>query len=99
MLLALNHLWGLHLPRQRLQQIGLAPGADVPIFYGDGTLLPKGLARTSPLLRCRPLRYLGAGAAGAGAADRRHFPFPALASRYAGDCCCLSTGVRVYRWQ
>src|SRR5574343_44715 len=35
-LIALNHLWGLHLPRQRLQEIGLQLGADVPIFiYGQ----------------------------------------------------------------
>ncbi|MFN4148410.1 MAG: 4-(cytidine 5'-diphospho)-2-C-methyl-D-erythritol kinase, partial [Rhodocyclaceae bacterium] len=34
-LIALNHLWGLHLPRERLQEIGLALGADVPVFvYG-----------------------------------------------------------------
>ncbi|MBI2306041.1 MAG: 4-(cytidine 5'-diphospho)-2-C-methyl-D-erythritol kinase [Rhodocyclales bacterium] len=34
-LLALNHLWGLGLPRQRLQALGLTLGADVPIFvYG-----------------------------------------------------------------
>ncbi|MFC5299869.1 4-(cytidine 5'-diphospho)-2-C-methyl-D-erythritol kinase [Azospira restricta] len=34
-LLALNRLWGLGLPRARLQEVGLALGADVPIFvYG-----------------------------------------------------------------
>lgn len=34
-LLALNHLWALGLPRARLQALGLALGADVPIFvYG-----------------------------------------------------------------
>ena len=34
-LLALNHLWQLGLSRERLQAIGLALGADVPIFvYG-----------------------------------------------------------------
>lgn len=34
-LLALNHLWRLGLPRQRLQALGLELGADVPIFvYG-----------------------------------------------------------------
>lgn len=35
-LLALNHLWQLGLPRQRLQQLGLSLGADVPVFvYGQ----------------------------------------------------------------
>ncbi|MEO5342333.1 MAG: 4-(cytidine 5'-diphospho)-2-C-methyl-D-erythritol kinase [Gammaproteobacteria bacterium SHHR-1] len=31
-LLALNRLWRLHWPRQRLAQLGLRLGADVPIF-------------------------------------------------------------------
>jgi len=35
-LLALNHLWALGLSRQRLEEIGLALGADVPVFvFGD----------------------------------------------------------------
>ncbi|MFW5431594.1 MAG: 4-(cytidine 5'-diphospho)-2-C-methyl-D-erythritol kinase [Methylophilaceae bacterium] len=31
-LLALNHLWGLHLKRESLIEIGLKLGADVPVF-------------------------------------------------------------------
>jgi 4-diphosphocytidyl-2-C-methyl-D-erythritol kinase len=31
-LLALNRLWGLHLPLSKLEQIGLQLGADVPFF-------------------------------------------------------------------
>jgi 4-diphosphocytidyl-2-C-methyl-D-erythritol kinase len=35
-LLALNRLWGLGLSRQRLMQLGLTLGADVPVFvFGD----------------------------------------------------------------
>ena len=35
-LLALNHLWRLGLPRERLMQLGLQLGADVPVFiYGQ----------------------------------------------------------------
>jgi 4-diphosphocytidyl-2-C-methyl-D-erythritol kinase len=35
-LLALNRLWGIHLPRTMLMEIGLALGADVPFFvFGD----------------------------------------------------------------
>ena len=35
-LLGLNHLWELDLPRIRLQEIGLSLGADVPVFvFGD----------------------------------------------------------------
>ena len=36
MLLALNRLWELHLPRSRLLEIGLKLGADVPVFvFGE----------------------------------------------------------------
>ncbi len=35
-LLALNHLWGIHLTRDALMKIGLSLGADVPFFiYGQ----------------------------------------------------------------
>ena len=35
-LLALNRLWQLNLPRERLMQIGLTLGADVPVFvFGE----------------------------------------------------------------
>lgn len=35
-LLALNKLWGLQLPRERLMQLGLQLGADVPVFvFGE----------------------------------------------------------------
>ena len=35
-LLALNRLWNLALPRERLMQIGLSLGADVPVFvFGE----------------------------------------------------------------
>src|SRR6185369_5006250 len=33
-LLALNRLWGLNLPLEKLTEIGLALGADVPFFLG-----------------------------------------------------------------
>ena len=31
-LVALNHLWQLGLSRERLQELGLTLGADVPVF-------------------------------------------------------------------
>jgi 4-diphosphocytidyl-2-C-methyl-D-erythritol kinase len=35
-LLALNRLWGIHFPRPKLMEIGLALGADVPFFvFGE----------------------------------------------------------------
>jgi 4-diphosphocytidyl-2-C-methyl-D-erythritol kinase len=42
-LLALNHLWGLRWPRERLQSIGLALGADVPFFIGGRNAFVEGI--------------------------------------------------------
>ena len=42
-LLALNHLWQLGLPRQRLQEIGLTLGADVPVFVGGRNAFAEGV--------------------------------------------------------
>lgn len=42
-LLALNRLWGLHWPRQRLAELGLALGADVPFFIGGDNALVRGV--------------------------------------------------------
>jgi 4-diphosphocytidyl-2-C-methyl-D-erythritol kinase len=42
-LLALNRLWGAHLPRADLMRIGLALGADVPFFLGGGPALARGI--------------------------------------------------------
>lgn len=42
-LLALNHLWQLGLSRVRLQEIGLALGADVPIFVFGRNAFAEGV--------------------------------------------------------
>ncbi len=42
-LLALNHLWGLHLTRAQLMQIGLTLGADVPVFIFGKTAWAEGI--------------------------------------------------------
>ena len=42
-LLALNRLWGLHWPRERLQQIALPLGADVPFFVGGHNAFVEGI--------------------------------------------------------
>ena len=42
-LLALNHLWKLHVPRRRLQEIGLALGADVPVFVFGRNAFAEGV--------------------------------------------------------
>ncbi len=42
-LLALSHLWGLGLSRKRLQAIGLALGADVPVFIHGHSTFAEGI--------------------------------------------------------
>ena len=42
-LVALNHLWRLGLPRQRLQSLGLALGADVPVFIAGKNAFAEGV--------------------------------------------------------
>jgi 4-diphosphocytidyl-2-C-methyl-D-erythritol kinase len=42
-LVALNHLWGCGLSRQRLQDIGLALGADVPVFIHGRSTFAEGV--------------------------------------------------------
>lgn len=42
-LLALNHLWGLGLPRARLQVLGLELGADVPVFVFGQNAFAEGV--------------------------------------------------------
>jgi len=41
-LLALNHLWQLGLPRDRLRAMGASLGADVPVFVGARTAWAEG---------------------------------------------------------
>jgi 4-diphosphocytidyl-2-C-methyl-D-erythritol kinase len=49
-LLALNRLWGLHWPRARLAELGLALGADVPFFVGGHNAFVEGIGeRLAPL--------------------------------------------------
>ena len=49
-LLALNRLWGLHWPRQRLAALGLRLGADVPFFIGGRNAFVEGIGeRLTPL--------------------------------------------------
>jgi 4-diphosphocytidyl-2-C-methyl-D-erythritol kinase len=42
-LLALNRLWDLHWPRERLLALGLKLGADVPFFVGGGNAWVEGV--------------------------------------------------------
>lgn len=50
-LLALNRLWGLGLSRERLMQLGLMLGADVPVFvFGDNAFAEGVGERLQPYL-------------------------------------------------
>ncbi|MGD9832324.1 MAG: 4-(cytidine 5'-diphospho)-2-C-methyl-D-erythritol kinase [Piscinibacter sp.] len=49
-LLALNRLWGLNWPRERLAALGLKLGADVPFFIGGRNAFVEGIGeRLTPL--------------------------------------------------
>jgi 4-diphosphocytidyl-2-C-methyl-D-erythritol kinase len=49
-LVALNELWGLHWPLERLLALGLTLGADVPFFIGGHNALAAGVGeRLTPL--------------------------------------------------
>ena len=49
-LVALNHLWGIHFPPERLAAIGLKLGADVPVFVHGRAAWAEGVGeRLTPL--------------------------------------------------
>ena len=49
-LVALNHLWGLHWPKDKLAAIGLKLGADVPVFVFGRVAWAEGVGeRLTPL--------------------------------------------------
>lgn len=56
-LLALNHLWQLGIARQRLQDIGLALGADVPVFIGGRNAFAEGVGETLQPIELPPAWY------------------------------------------
>lgn len=80
-LLALNRLWGLHWPVQKLQDIGLQLGADVPFFLGGGNAWVEGIGeRLTPLQgehALPPARFIVIKPA-AGVATAAIFSHPAL---------------------
>lgn len=57
-LLALNHLWGLGLGREALQQIGLGLGADVPVFIFGTTAFAQGVGEALSPADLPPAWYL-----------------------------------------
>ena len=57
-LLALNRLWGLNLPLQRLQQIGLGLGADVPFFLLGRNAWVEGIGERIGALELPPAAFV-----------------------------------------
>lgn len=57
-LLALNHLWQLGLPRQRLQEIGLTLGADVPVFVFGRNAFAEGVGEALQPMALPPAWYV-----------------------------------------
>ncbi|MCX7175028.1 MAG: 4-(cytidine 5'-diphospho)-2-C-methyl-D-erythritol kinase [Proteobacteria bacterium] len=57
-LLALNHLWDTRLPSAELQQIGLALGADVPIFIHGHAAFAEGVGERFVDVDLPPAWYL-----------------------------------------
>ncbi len=57
-LLALNWLWGLRLPREQLMRIGLRLGADVPFFVFGRSALGEGVGERLSALDLPPAWYV-----------------------------------------
>ena len=89
-LLALNRLWGLDWPRERLAALGLKLGADVPFFIGGRNALVEGIGeRLTPV----PVEAAVAGCCETASEhrDAGHFCQPAAGTRHRS---CYSCGLR-----
>jgi 4-diphosphocytidyl-2-C-methyl-D-erythritol kinase len=76
-LLALNRLWGLRWSRERLAEIGLGLGADVPFFLGGANAFVEGIGERLTPVTLPPAQYLVVKPA-AVIATRDIFTHPAL---------------------
>ena len=57
-LVALNRLWRLGYPRERLQQLGLQLGADVPVFVFGRNAFAEGVGERLKAVLLQPAWYL-----------------------------------------
>jgi 4-diphosphocytidyl-2-C-methyl-D-erythritol kinase len=57
-LLALNRLWGLDLPRVELQALGLELGADVPVFVFGRSAFAEGVGERLQAVALAPASYV-----------------------------------------
>jgi len=57
-LMALNRLWRLHLPRSELQALGLSLGADVPVFVFGRSAFAEGVGERLQAVDLPPASYV-----------------------------------------
>ncbi|RBH46834.1 4-(cytidine 5'-diphospho)-2-C-methyl-D-erythritol kinase, partial [Pseudomonas sp. MWU13-2860] len=57
-LLALNRMWRLNLPRAELQELGLKLGADVPVFIFGRSALATGVGEKLNEIKLKPAWYV-----------------------------------------
>lgn len=57
-LLALNRLWGVDLSRERLQEVGLVLGADVPVFLFGRNAFAEGVGEQLQAIDLEPSWYV-----------------------------------------
>jgi 4-diphosphocytidyl-2-C-methyl-D-erythritol kinase len=57
-LLALNRLWGLDWPRERLMELGLKLGADVPVFIFGQSAFAEGVGEQLQPVALKPAWYV-----------------------------------------
>jgi len=57
-LMGLNRLWGLNWSLQRLAELGLQLGADIPFFLGGGSAIVEGIGERVTPVALRPRHYL-----------------------------------------
>ncbi|MFA5081873.1 MAG: 4-(cytidine 5'-diphospho)-2-C-methyl-D-erythritol kinase [Hydrogenophilaceae bacterium] len=57
-LMALNRLWGLDLPREELQSLGLRLGADVPVFVFGRSAYAEGVGERLQPVSLPPASYV-----------------------------------------
>ena len=76
-LLALNRLWDLNWPRQRLARLGAQIGADVPFFIGGQNAFVEGIGEQLTPIKA-PKQWLAVVKPAAGLATQEIFAHPAL---------------------
>lgn len=76
-MLALNRLWDLNWPRQRLARLGAQIGADVPFFIGGQNAFVEGIGEQLTPIKA-PKQWLAVVKPAAGLATQEIFAHPAL---------------------